>query len=571
MVAVILVIAVLVIGGVSIAFGWRKKHYADIDRLEERKIELMNSPVLEEVSRIRNLNVDGEAQKAFVKWREQWEEVVTEYFPKMEENFFMCETQIEKFRFKKAIETKEEISDKLDEIEKIIDRIFAESRELLELAEQNSANINNIQEKLNEQKQYIFAINHLLGRSAVVLDGSVSDLLEEVRGIQSIAESGDYYEAKIKFEEVDGKYRELVDIIKVIPDLLTECKENIPEAIEMLKTAHEGMERDGFPLGGLKINEKIQEFEICMKLNVQSLEIAIIDNVRESIQDVNEKINEICRQLETESKSRVVVKEKIPTLIRMLGDNKKSFDQLLKHIENAKDKYKIPDAVEDGVVTLGIKFASITEDLGKSGRQFAQKEELFSILEKQLLEIDSELIKINEDLIVFLDQIAMLCVDEQNTINKLEGLREFYKGLEIKVRFSNAPGIPTRYETICSDTLSSLDEVSVRLQDKPLNITALKDSIDSAEEKVNHLDEATSELIENVELAEKVIQYGNRYRIGNEKLSEELTTAGEKFLIFEYEEALEIASIAIENVEPGFFKKFDKMLIAQMEKDVEGE
>ena len=65
------------------------------------------------------------------------------------------------------------------------------------------------------------------------------------------------------------------------------------------------------------------------------------------------------------------------------------------------------------------------------------------------------------------------------------------------------------------------------------------------------------ELIENMYLTEKVIQYGNRYRSSHAFVAESLKEAEEKFHHFEYQEALEIAASAIEKVDPGSMKKLE--------------
>lgn len=563
MISIVLVLAVVLVIVLTIAFGLRKKHYADIDRAEERKVELMNSPVLEEVARIKILNVEGEAEGALSGWKETWEEVMTVRFPGLEEAFFECESMVEKFRFSKANEALDKINEQLDGIEGIFEGILSESGELLELAKKNEENLNQIQARLNERRQYIVAVDHLLGESAAVLDERIATLLIVTDEINEKTMVGDYFVAKLAIEDLEVKCQVLEDTIKVIPDLINECNKSIPEAVEMLKHAYNAMENDGYPLEGLKIEEQIKEIEITLNLNRQSLEIAVIEGVKEALNELNNKINDICRHLEGEANSKVVIKEKIPALIKMLGDNKKSLDQLLEAVENAREKYRIQDKVEDAVVELKVRFLDCAGKLEQNGKKFALKEEVFSTLEKQLKEIEAEIVRTNLDLTTNLEDVASLMVDEQRTIERVTELREMFHDLESLVRLSNAPGISIRHQTISSDTFSSIEEVGERLLDTPLNIVALKEALQSAERKTATLEKEAKELVENAQLAEKVIQYGNRYRIGDEMLSAELDRATEKFMIFEYAKSLEIASIAIEQVEPGFANKFDTLTSSQ--------
>ena len=56
-------------------------------------------------------------------------------------------------------------------------------------------------------------------------------------------------------------------------------------------------------------------------------------------------------------------------------------------------------------------------------------------------------------------------------------------------------------------------------------------------------------------LAEKVIQYSNRYRRKYPFVQTALQEAEEKFRRYEYQEALEEAAAALEQIEPGSLKQ----------------
>ena len=68
------------------------------------------------------------------------------------------------------------------------------------------------------------------------------------------------------------------------------------------------------------------------------------------------------------------------------------------------------------------------------------------------------------------------------------------------------------------------------------------------------------ELIENVMLIERIIQYGNRHRASNPKLNGRLREAEEAFHQFRYAKALEEAGTAVEEMEPGALKRIQEMV-----------
>ncbi len=128
------------------------------------------------------------------------------------------------------------------------------------------------------------------------------------------------------------------------------------------------------------------------------------------------------------------------------------------------------------------------------------------------------------------------------------------------IQESNLPGMPTSYELMVVQAKESLSDVKEKLDEKPLNMNAVMHYLDIASVAVSRVREATENLTEQVHLAEKVIQYGNRYRRQYPSVAAALSEAEKKFRNYQYEDALEQAATAIEQVEPGSLKKIQDLL-----------
>lgn len=76
-----------------------------------------------------------------------------------------------------------------------------------------------------------------------------------------------------------------------------------------------------------------------------------------------------------------------------------------------------------------------------------------------------------------------------------------------------------------------------------------------AEKVVEEVSEEAEDLVIQVKLIERIIQYGNRFRSQNHILSEQLKEAERLFYAFSYNEAYEMAADAVEKAAPGAVKK----------------
>lgn len=89
-VIVLLVIAI-------IAFIIRKKHQTEIARLEHEKHQIQNKPILEEMTKVKQLNMNGQTEEMFERWRNNWTEVMDVHMPKIDVLLFDAEEYVDKF------------------------------------------------------------------------------------------------------------------------------------------------------------------------------------------------------------------------------------------------------------------------------------------------------------------------------------------------------------------------------------------------------------------------------------------------------------------------------------------
>jgi len=108
----VLLLALYVIG-----YTMKKKLYKEIDRLENWKIDITNRPVLDEMSKVKQLNMTGETEELFENWRNDWDDIVTSQLPEVEEYLFDAEEYIDRYRFNKAKQVQRAIDSHLKETE----------------------------------------------------------------------------------------------------------------------------------------------------------------------------------------------------------------------------------------------------------------------------------------------------------------------------------------------------------------------------------------------------------------------------------------------------------------------
>ena len=197
----------------------RKKHYRDIDKLESKKIDLMNMPVLVEIHNLKNLNNSGDTEEKINTWREKWEMFRKEEFPSIEHLLFEAEEATEKYRFKKSVEVCKIIAEKLDQFEKTIIKMIDEIKDLGETAGKNELLLYNLKEQFKELKRQLIIHNHVYGKSLSHLEKEIAAIADDFLAVEHEVANGNYYTAKEKLEIIQEKYDRLVEKSQLIPEL----------------------------------------------------------------------------------------------------------------------------------------------------------------------------------------------------------------------------------------------------------------------------------------------------------------------------------------------------------------
>lgn len=556
------IIGVLVFLLVIIGIGYfiKKKYYKEMDRLESWKIDLKNRPVLDEMSKMKQLNMNGQTEELFDDWRNQWDDIVTVKLPGLESLLFDAEEFVDHYRFRKAKNTQQEIEKQLLDIEAEISRILAELNELVGSEEKNRAEIGELKEIYREAKKNLLAHRLSYGLAETRLEVQLDDVAKKFQTYDEKTANGNYLEAR----EIVLYMKEHLESIKhqmdVIPQLLTECKSTIPAQLSDIRDGYREMSQQGYYLKHIQMESEISELEQLLTEKIGLIEETEIDKAEAGVQEIKERVDILFDLLEKEVHARHFVilheKETEDLLREVQEENGKINDevaevQLSYHI--TKDTFEMQRKFEKERTTLFKRFATLEAKI--SNNEAAQTD-----LSEELTAIKVQLDEFRTQQQDFLSKLRDLRKDEMEARKKITELTKKVRETVRMLSKSNLPGLPEDYQYLFKDGKESIQNVRRQLQQKPLDIAAVNEYLEVAVLTIEKLVSTTNEILENAEFAERVIQYGNRYRSRYSAVAKDLREAETAFRHFEYKSALEQAATSIQKVDPSAIKKIESLL-----------
>lgn len=552
---IILILIIFLIGFIS-----RKKYYAEIDRYEAWKIDIMNKPVSDELSKVKQLNMTGQTEELFDGWRQGWDEIVAVQLPDVEELLFDAEEYTDKFRFTKTKEILSRIDKVLTETEQKIEQILTELNELIGSEEKNREEIQSLQEDYRNSKKQLLAYRHTYGQTAKYIENILDKLSEQMDQFNDLTEQGNYLDAR---EIVLSLAQEMKDVsykMETVPKLITDCENLLPTQLSELEAGYVEMKGQGYKLDHIDVVNEVASLKDTLLHFNKNLEELKVEEVEEGIQEIKVKVENLYDLLEKEVHAKHFVQQYKDQTTEGLIKAKEDNEDIQSEVTLVKQGYHLQDADLDTPYEIETKIIQ----LSKRHEMLMNKEEsngtAYSSLSDELKEIRNGLEELDREQSEFSIYLQNLRKDELATREKIQELKKKVAEASRMISKSNVPGLPADYKDLLDEVHRKIEQVNASLTEKPLNMKFVQETLLGAEDTVDHFYTKTGDLIENVLLSEKIIQYGNRYRSKYSSVRDGLQSAEESFRQYDYRKALEEAATTIEKVEPGALKKIEKMM-----------
>lgn len=551
--AILLLITVLII-----LLILRKRAYDQVDALEAWKIDLMNRNVASELSKIKELNLSGETQRKFEKWRDRWERIVATDLADIEEALFDAEEAADRFLFTKVNKTLSTLSDALEKVEVEINKILEELNLLLQAEEDSREQITNIHEEIEQLKRNLLEESYKYGNAERYFENAINEIQNSLLQYDDFVEEGEYTKAQEHVQQISVEVEELKKKMEAVPSLYQKCNKDLPKELRRLTLGLEEMNSEGFRISPYGYDKELQTHKESLQHCINALEQGQIAEVLERVTAIENRISEIYDTLEQEAIARNYVESKMDTFMDKVYELSKAFVGTRSQIKQLKSTYFLEDQhmerfllLEKAIQQADIQARELMAALFEESLTHLQIREKLEIEQKQVEEL-------REKHEMFKETINNLRKDELQAKKRLDDMRSRLNQVNRYLKMSNLPGVPDFLWDHLEDSEQSLVKVEESLKGQPLDISLVQHTLEEADQSLSLAEEETNKVIDQCYLTEQVIQYANRYRSQYPVLSAQLSEAERLFRDFEYELALEKAASAIEEIEPGALRKIEE-------------
>ncbi len=550
-------IAVILILAYVTAIFLRKRNVSRLTALEERKEELYNLPVNDEVEAVKNMHLIGQSQVTFREWNQKWVDLSLNSFADIENHLFEAESYNNSFRFFKAAHKIDQIESQIGLIEEDIAAIRNALSELEKQESKNSGRVLHALDLFESLQHTVAEDSEKYGKALPEIEKQLENIQSEFSQFVTLNSSGDPVEAAAILDSTENHILALTHIVERIPALVETLTKELPEQLADLEEGYRKLLDANYHFTETDIESRFQLLHESLKNNQENIRQLELDNAEYENNRIQEEINALYDIFTREIAAQKVVESLLSTLPTYLNHLKENNQVLVQDLERLTKTYLLPESDGNHVRRLQAELAAldtaimeVTEDKGESTQAYSALEEQLEMLQSNLKDIEDEQISVSE-------RLAQIEKDDLNARQKANVYVNRLHTIKRYMEKRNLPGIPQSFLKLFFTASHNTEDLMAELEQPQVNIESVKRVLEIATNDMEALETETYDIVQYATLTEQLLQYSNRYRSFDERIQEAFNEALEIFeKEFDYQASFEKISQALEVAEPGVTNRF---------------
>ena len=557
LIILIIVIGVLLVLGYVVAVLLRKRNEALLASLEERKEELYNLPVNDEVEAVKNMHLIGQSQVAFREWNQKWVDLSLNSFADIENNLFEAEGYNNSFRFLKAKQAIGNIESQVQLIDEDIKAIRQALSELKEKEEMNSGRVVHALDMFENLQKQVASDPDAYGPALPEIEKQAENIQVEFSKFVTLNSSGDPVEAAEILDTAENHIVALTHIVEKVPAIVKDVQTTLPDQLEDLEAGHRKLLESGYHFTETDLEARFQQLHVALKANIQNVAALELDNALYENEQIQEEINALYDIFTREIESHKVVEKLVKALPGYLSHAKENNKSLAEEVERLSKTFESKELKENHLKELEAELTAQELVVEDALKDTSETQKAYSILQEELEAIEERLKEIEDDQIALSETLSKIEKDDTNARQKVNIYANRLHAIKRYMDKRNLPGIPQSFLTIFFTASDNTEALLAELEGRRVNIENANRLLDILTNDMTELEEETYKLVQYATLTEQLLQYSNRYRSFDDHVQ---AAFDEALYIFEkeydYPASFKVISEALETVEPGVTERF---------------
>lgn len=552
-VAIILIIITIVI----IKSNQSKKYKKEIEELDIEKNSLLGVPVLSEITKVKELVKTDNLKEKMDDWDSTFKLIRDQKIPELTDLISDADFLIDRKEYKQAIRKIAGIEMELRILKKKTEHLLEEVKIITNSEERNRTLITKLKIVYREQQNKFDRTKKEYGEIAPFIEEEFKRIDKLFAEFEKAMDNNDYVSVEKRIVLLDDKINKLGKLLEDIPTIVLMATVLVPNKIEEATTYYFRMKRDGYPLDYLNVEYNIKEIKDKIDNIINNLKkLELGDSIIE-LKTFIEYFNGLYNDFDKEKECKDIFRQNVKELGYRIDNINKIVRDIYLQIDDIKYNYNLSDEDINKFSLLNKNLEKINKDYKILVDQGKMKTFAYSKLVDELDGLSLKLSRLQDDLDYQLRSITSMKDDETRAREQLATIEDLLKKSKYRLKDYKIPVIPSSYYIELTEAQDAIREIVKELSKKPIVIKILNIRVDTARDLVFKIYNKTNDMIKLVNLSEKMIVYGNRYRSSYEEIDIALNKAEELFKRGKYKESLELSTKSLSFIDKNIAKKIE--------------
>ncbi|MGK8546431.1 septation ring formation regulator EzrA [Staphylococcus aureus] len=560
---IILAIIVIILIAVGVLFYLRSNKRQIIEKAIERKNEIETLPFDQNLAQLFKLNLKGETKTKYDAMKKDNVESTNKYLAPVEEKIHNAEALLDKFSFNASQSEIDDANELMDSYEQSYQQQLEDVNEIIALYKDNDELYDKCKVDYREMKRDVLANRHQFGEAASLLETEIEKFEPRLEQYEVLKADGNYVQAHNHIAALNEQMKQLRSYMEEIPELIRETQKELPGQFQDLKYGCRDLKVEGYDLDHVKVDSTLQSLKTELSFVEPLISRLELEKANDKLANINDKLDDMYDLIEHEVKAKNDVEETKDIITDNLFKAKDMNYTLQTEIEYVRENYYINESdaqsvrqFENEIQSLISVYDDILKEMSKSAVRYSEVQDNLQYLEDHVTVINDKQEKLQNHLIQLREDEAEA---EDNLLRVQSKKEEVYR----RLLASNLTSVPERFIIMKNEIDHEVRDVNEQFSERPIHVKQLKDKVSKIVIQMNTFEDEANDVLVNAVYAEKLIQYGNRYRKDYSNVDKSLNEAERLFKNNRYKRAIEIAEQALESVEPGVTKHIEEEVIKQ--------
>ena len=550
LISVLISIAILLVFIVFLFFSKKrndkKLKQKIIEELDYNKNILDTYPIENELVKVETLIKNEKLEEQYKIWQERFKKIKDENVVNLNEIVLKLDSQnVENFD-----ELKEDAKRELYKAKFLLSALLEEIEDVNMSEEKYRTLIIKLKTKYRELKDYYDEHKEEYGELENVVEMQFENIEKRFQIFEEFMETNDYSEVIHIVKSIDLMLEHMQEVVKKLPDLVIVAHKIIPLKIEELTDIYEKMILDNYNLKELNVAVNLENALKSTNELVEKVKGLNFKDVEIEFEAIVDYLDDLFKVFETEQLSR-----KEYSKLKNLFENKllktnKIVSSVYKELDSIKSMYNLKAEELDSLNVIKTRLMEVNDRYKKIVTELKNQETNFLNAHKELLDTNTLLIEISDDLDKLLKSLGNMYEDEQRAreqLNEIEKLLRDSKCILNKYKF---PSVNKELYVEIKEANEAVFEVIKELKEKPIKINTLNTRVDTARDLALKVYTHVSDMLKKMQVVEELIVFANKYRSDSEIISDNLNKASNFFFQGNYNKSLEILEKSLINKIP---------------------